>query len=64
MYSYEIDNTMKQYQYKIPSSIYIEICKNSPQIHYIARKGNDTYFIFTDDGYEWYFDIYCDSETF
>ena len=55
---------MKQYQYKIPSSIYIDICKNSPQIHYISRKGNDTYFISTDDGYEWYFDIYCDSETF
>ncbi len=64
MYSHEIDSIMKQYQYRIPSSVYIDICMNSSQIQYIARKGNETYFISTNDDYEWYFDIYCDSETF
>ena len=38
MYSWEIDNTVRQYNYRLPSSVYLEICRTSPQLIYIGRQ--------------------------
>lgn len=64
MYSYEIDNIMHNNNYKISSSLYIDICRNSPQIIYVGRKSDTDYYIATNDGYNWLFELYCDTETF
>ena len=64
MYSYEIDSVMHSNNYKIPSSLYITICRTSPQINYIGRKSDTQYYISTNDNYGWLFELYNDSETF
>lgn len=38
MYSWEIDNIVRQYNYRLPSSVYLEICRTSPQLIYIGRQ--------------------------
>ena len=55
MYSWEIDNIMKQNDYAIPVNTYIDIC-SSPQIirtHYEAF--GDYFEIWTEDRYYWKF---------
>ncbi|GEM_PF-3047798 len=64
MYSYEIDNIMHNNNYKISSSLYIDICRNSPQIIYVGRKSDTDYYIATNDGHAWLFELYYDTETF
>lgn len=64
MYSHEIDDVMRNNNYKIPSSLYMNICKNSPQINGIERKNDSQYCIYTNDNYNWLFELYNDSETF
>ena len=38
MYSWEIDKTIREYNYKLPSSVYLNICRTSPQLIYIGRQ--------------------------
>lgn len=40
MYSWEIDNIVKEHNYNLPSSIYIKICNTSPQLIYIGEYDN------------------------
>ena len=66
MYTWEIDDIMKKYNYNIPSSIYIKLCKSSPQINYISRIDDSKYKITVVDdnntSREWVFSIFCDTE--
>ena len=43
MYTWEIGETLKQYNYNIPSSVYLDICRSSPQIIYITYNGGTRY---------------------
>lgn len=52
MYSNEIDNIIKKYNYNLPSSIYCQICRESNQIWHV-RNENGWYRIETNDGYNW-----------
>ena len=59
MYSWEIDQKMKEYDYNIPSFLYIDIISNSPQIRHIKYNPYDNYFeIWTDEGDYWKFKVY------
>lgn len=58
MYSYEIDELMKIYNYSLLSHQYLHICKTSPQINYIEYKPYGNYFeMSTSDGYYWKFTV-------
>lgn len=54
MFTYEIDNILKSYNYNIPSSVYINICRTSPQIWVIKREWDGRYYIQTKDGNEYH----------
>lgn len=59
MYSWEIDQKMKEYNYNIPSFLYIDIISNSPQITYIKYNLYDNSFeIWTNEGIYWKFKVY------
>lgn len=59
MYSWEIDQKMKEYDYNIPSFLYIDIISNSPQIRHIKYNPYDNDFeIWTDDSGYWKFKVY------
>ena len=59
MYSWEIDQKMKEYNYNIPSFLYIDIISNSPQIKYIKYNPYDNSFeIWTNEGIYWKFKVY------
>lgn len=59
MYSYEIDNIIKNKQNKLDSDTYLNICKHSPQINYIKYSSfTNSYEIWTEDGYYWNFTVY------
>ena len=66
MFTWEIDNLMKKYQYNLPSSAYLEICKTSPQIIFIKREYDNQFKIVTkeDDNSstEWEFGVYRDTD--
>lgn len=40
MYSWEIDKIIKEHNYNLPSSTYINICNSSPQLIYIGQYDN------------------------
>ena len=71
MYTWEINDIMKFYNYNLPSSVYLDICKSSPQIMYItAHDGNPFKIVCkeqNDDGSyyypEWSFSVYYDGST-
>lgn len=58
MFSYEIDSLMRSKGYCINKEDYVEIIESTPQL---ARVNFDAYsnkfHIWTDDGYDWEFDI-------
>ena len=59
MYSYEIDNIIKNKQNNIDSNTYSNICKHSPQINHIKYSSfTNSYEIWTEDGYYWNFTVY------
>lgn len=63
MFSWEIDNLLKQNNYNINSETYIHICNTSPQITEVKYDGyNNSFEIKTDDSYCWKFKVYkkCD----
>lgn len=59
MYTYEIDNIMRKYNYTLPSYLYLQICNTSPQISYVGYNAYDSsYKISTYDGGYWKFNVY------
>ena len=61
MYDFEIDNTMKKFNYNIPNEEYIKIC-DSPQIIRISYSAYGDYYEIrtSNDGY-WKFKVYLNS---
>lgn len=58
MYSYEIDNIVKENNYNVPSSVY-ETLISLPQINHIKYDAySDDFQIWTTDGYYWKIKIY------
>ena len=56
MYSYEINEVMKNSNYIIRNDEYLEICLNSPQIIRVTyRSFGDSFEIQTSDGWRWSF---------
>lgn len=61
MYDFEIDNTMKKFNYNIPNEEYIKICDSSQIIQVSYSAYGDYYEIRTsNDGY-WKFKVYLNS---
>ena len=59
MYSYEIDNIIKQNNYNLSSTTYIDICTTSSQINHVKYEPyGDYYEICTSDGYYWKINVY------
>lgn len=59
MYSWEITNIMKTYDYCLPSHIYLDITENSPQINHVTFNGYDSHFEMWDiEGVYWNFEVY------
>jgi len=58
MYSHEISQIMEKYQSNIPSSIYMGICKNSPQITHIFYDAfADCFNMWDEEGNRWRFKV-------
>jgi len=57
MYSYEIEDIMKKYNYNLPSNIYLKICFNSDQISDV-KYSNNIFEIWTKDNYYFKFNVY------
>ena len=58
MYSYEIDQLLKNKSYIINANDYVKICNTSPQIDKIKYESFGNYFyIRTKDGYSWNFSV-------
>lgn len=66
MYSWEIDNTIKKYNYNLPSSVYVDIINTSPQIIYIKRINDKEFKLVTKDSddsvREWVFSVFRDTK--
>lgn len=59
MYSNEIENILKSYNYNIDSNTYIHICSTSPQIVRVKYNPYSQYFeIWTNNNYYWKFNVY------
>ena len=59
MYSYEIQNLMEKYNYNLPSTVYIDIVSNSPQILEVKFTPYDAYYeIWTKDNAYWEFNVH------
>ena len=61
MYSWEIDNILKDYNYNIPASVYIEVTdiNKNPQVGHVEYSPwSDSFIVWTNDGYNWSFKVY------
>lgn len=61
MYSYEIDNILKEHNYYIPSTIYLSVFnkEKTPQITEIKYDAwSDNFYVRTQDSYNWNFKVY------
>ena len=62
MYSYEIDQILKENNYNIPSTTY-QIVLSSPQINHVKYSAySDVFEIWTNDGWYWKFKIHLSEE--
>jgi len=60
MYSWEISHTMEEYNYNLPSNIYLDMTQNSPQISIVIYNPNNNRFEIWDyEGGYWSFEVYC-----
>ena len=60
-YSFEIENKLKEYNYDLPSDIYIELFNPniSTQVNHVIYNAWDNYFsAWTSDGYHWRFQVH------
>lgn len=63
VYSWEIDQKIKYFNYNLPSSVYIEISdvnKNSQIGHIEYDSWSNSFTIWTKDGWNWRFQVYKD----
>ena len=61
MYSYEIDNILRQHNYNLPAHIYLDIFNidKTPQIAEIKYNAwEDNFYVRTHDNYNWNFKVY------
>ncbi len=59
MYSYEIDNILKNNNHAIDSEVYINIIQTSPQINHVKYSPySDNYEMWSDIGEYWNFKVY------
>lgn len=61
MYSYEIDEILRQNNYNIPSSLYLNIFNidASPKITFVQyNPWEDKFYASTNDNYNWSFKVY------
>jgi hypothetical protein len=58
MYSYEIENILRDRKHNIDSKTYIHILKTSPQISRVKYDaGQNRFFVYTDDNYNFNFTV-------
>ena len=63
MYSFEIDELLKNENYNIDSQTYLHIINSSPQINHIIYKPFGGYYeMQSNDGYEWEFKVYKNNQ--
>lgn len=69
MYSWEIDKIIREHNYKLPSSVYLNICRTSPQLIYIGRQYEGNIKLVAKEEHdgiieypEWIVDVYPDSK--
>ena len=61
MYSHEIQATMEQHEWALPSKVYLNILYTSPQIRRTKFSPYGEYFeMWTDDNYYWRFYVYLE----
>ena len=59
MYSWEITNLMEQYNHNLPSDVYLDITKNSPQISQVTYLAYSNRFEIKDnEGSYWKFEVH------
>lgn len=59
MYSWEIQQKMENHNYDLPSFLYGEILKDSPQINHVKFEPYGNYFeMWTTDGAYWKFNVH------
>ena len=62
MYSWEIMQIMEQYNYNLPSRVYLDITENSPQINHVAYSEWNSHFeIWDREGNYWNFGVYYEA---
>jgi len=62
MYSWEITNTLKYYEYNLPSYVYLDMTGNSPQINRVAyNAGNNRIDMWDNEGNHWDFKVYYEA---
>lgn len=61
MYSFEIENLLKERNYVVDSETYMHICKTSPQIvRIVFNKDNSNFYIHTNDNYNFELKVYLE----
>lgn len=62
MYSWEITETMRKHDFRIPSNLYDKIRRSSPQINHVKYDGFTQKFeMWDNEGNYWSFDVYPDN---
>ena len=63
MYSWVINNLMERYNHNLPSNVYLDMTKNSPQISQVTYNAYDNSFEVKDDeGSCWLFEVHYQIE--
>ena len=59
MYSWEITKLMEHYNYNLPSNVYLDMTKNSPQINVVIYSAYNNRFEISDkEGSRWEFGVH------
>jgi hypothetical protein len=62
MYSYEIENILRDNKHNIDSKTYVHICTTSPQISHVKYDpGQNRFSMYTDDNYHFNFVVHKNS---
>lgn len=59
MYSWEITQVMKDYEYRLPSHVYLYITESSPQVNHVSFNAwNSRFEMWDNEGEYWNFEVY------
>ena len=62
MYSWEITKTMQDYNFSLPSKVYLDITGNSPQIDHVTYSAwNGRLEMWDNEGGYWNFEVYYEA---